>query len=345
MTHTERDALACQVVDFSAAQTNGFAYAYMEVFQALSAVNQSCQDQPDCDIRTRGDGLTHEQQVDAIYRRFPKVQKWLDWWCMADVSAMIFRTRKPLLEDSPDPLPETTNAQESMHRLYYMISQGKTCLMVGMVELYSFVHSLGDDWNAVMKGVSISYGSQKPKDVGLSMGLAPKTKQNHQAPSDGRPPNTSDALGEGPTKKAKLGRPLNSGNFDKNQFSTYPSYRGITKNPQQANRCWMAAGLESLYALFSPLWLRGISGRQKDLFSFMVNHFTSRSTYELTLKGTIASILTNGKNKLFNFATEKYPGRFPPGFFASCDFFLEVMLDPSLHQSRQPRQLFVVNKH
>ncbi|POW13130.1 hypothetical protein PSHT_07866 [Puccinia striiformis] len=154
------------------------------------------------------------------------------------------------------------------------ITAWKTCLMVGMVELYSFVHSLEDDWNAVMKGVSILYGSQKPKDVGLSMGLAPKTKRNHQAPNDGRPPNTSDALGEGPTKKAKLGRPPNSGNFDKNQFSTYPSYQGITKNPQQANRCWMAAGLESLYALFSPLWLRGISGRQKDLFSFMVNHFS-----------------------------------------------------------------------
>ncbi|POV99301.1 hypothetical protein PSHT_13608 [Puccinia striiformis] len=351
MTHTERDALACQVVDFSAAQTNGFAYAYMEVFrepdkqtaidklrgckehyrQSIKRVKvnrtvilgheeepfrQACRDLLTPPVPG---GLTHEQQVDTIYRRFPKVRKWLDWWCMADVSAMIFRTHKPLLEDSPDPLPETPNAQESMHQLYYMISKGKTCLMVGMVELYSFVHSLEDDWNAMMKGVSISYGSQKPKDIGLSMGLVPKTKRNHQAPNDGRPPDTSDTLSNGPTKKAKLGRPPNSGNFDKNQFLSFPSYQ---------SHCGT-----------------GISGRQKDLFSFMVNHFTSRSTYELTLKGTIASILTNGKNKLFNYATEKYPGQFPPGLFASCDFFLEVMLDPFLHQSRQPRQLFVVNEH
>jgi hypothetical protein len=32
MSHLERDGLACQVVDFSAAQANGFVQAYMEVF-------------------------------------------------------------------------------------------------------------------------------------------------------------------------------------------------------------------------------------------------------------------------------------------------------------------------
>jgi hypothetical protein len=67
------------------------------------------------------EGPSHEQKVDAILRQFPKVKKWLDWWTTVDVEAMLFRTRKPLPDDSPDPLPETTNGQESMHRLYYMI--------------------------------------------------------------------------------------------------------------------------------------------------------------------------------------------------------------------------------
>jgi hypothetical protein len=43
---------------------------------------------------------------------------------MADVEALLFPSRRPLLEDSPgsdEGLPATTNAQESMHWLYYMI--------------------------------------------------------------------------------------------------------------------------------------------------------------------------------------------------------------------------------
>ncbi|KAI7933558.1 hypothetical protein MJO29_016792 [Puccinia striiformis f. sp. tritici] len=125
MTHTERDALACQVIDFSAAQTNGFAYAYMKVFQEpdkQAAIDKLCgckehyrqsisrvkinrpvilghEEEPfrracmDLLTPPKPDGLTHEQQVNAIYRRFPKVRKWLDWWCMA-VSSLLLTMRQ-----------------------------------------------------------------------------------------------------------------------------------------------------------------------------------------------------------------------------------------------------------
>ncbi|PLW50133.1 hypothetical protein PCASD_01795 [Puccinia coronata f. sp. avenae] len=290
-------------------------------------------------------GPTHEEKIDAIYRRYPKVKKWLDWWTTANVEAMLFQSHKPLIEDTPDGLPETTNAQESMHRLYYMISPGHTSLMVGMIELFSFVTVLEEDWNSVMKGVPICYGTgQKSKDVGVSMGLSEKRKRNYQAPNDGRPPNTTDALLERVPKKAKLGRPQNAANFDKNPYLTYVSYHAITKNPSRANCCWLAAFLESLYSLFSPLWLRGINGNGKDLFSYAVQHFMSRSTFKLTQKGTIKSILTRGQNKIFDLASEKYVGRFNPGKCASCDYFLEVLLDPSQHRSDMPSCLFQVNK-
>jgi hypothetical protein len=68
--------------------------------------------------REGDDGPTHEEKMDAIQRQFPKVKRWLDWWSAADVSSMLFPSRRAMLEDSPD----TTNAQESMHRLYYMIT-------------------------------------------------------------------------------------------------------------------------------------------------------------------------------------------------------------------------------
>jgi hypothetical protein len=68
-------------------------------------------------------GQTHEEKVDELRRRFPKAKKWIDWWTVADVESMLFLDRRKMIEDSPegdDSLPETTNAQESMHRLYYM---------------------------------------------------------------------------------------------------------------------------------------------------------------------------------------------------------------------------------
>lgn len=69
-------------------------------------------------------GKTHEEKLEHIRRKFPKVKRWLDWWQMSDVQAMLFPSRRPLPEDSPDAdsgLPDTTNAQESMHRIYYML--------------------------------------------------------------------------------------------------------------------------------------------------------------------------------------------------------------------------------
>ncbi|KNE87121.1 hypothetical protein PSTG_19246, partial [Puccinia striiformis f. sp. tritici PST-78] len=69
-----------------------------------------------------------------------------------------------------------------------------------------------EDWNAVMKGVAICYGSKPPKDIGQSMGLAPKRKRNHQALSDRRPPDTSDALAEVPGKQSNQ-QVLDGGRF------------------------------------------------------------------------------------------------------------------------------------
>ncbi|EHS62608.1 uncharacterized protein PGTG_22561 [Puccinia graminis f. sp. tritici CRL 75-36-700-3] len=135
------------------------------------------------------------------------------------------------------------------------------------------------------------------------------------------------------SKKVKLGRPLNSANFDKNQYSTYPSYHAISsaKNPLRANRCWLAAALETLYAVFSPLWLRGINGTVNNLFSYLVQHFTSQETYELNLKGTIQSILNQEQSKISDFSSKNYPDN-------------DVTLNPKLHKSTQPGKLFVVNE-
>jgi hypothetical protein len=63
------------------------------------------------------------KKMDEMRRRFPKIKAWLDWWTMADVEAILFPSRRKMLEDLPngnDGLPSSTNAQESMHQVYYM---------------------------------------------------------------------------------------------------------------------------------------------------------------------------------------------------------------------------------
>ncbi|EGG01138.1 uncharacterized protein MELLADRAFT_92641 [Melampsora larici-populina 98AG31] len=135
-----------QVVDFSLAQKVGFQDAYMEVF--------NCHDKDVALSKLHGckwhfyQAITRIQKNQKIVKAkqalrhlFPLAKRWLDWWETADVQAMLFpaRKRKPL-DDPPLPgdnsddddvnvvaprrradLPSTTNGQESMHRVYYIL--------------------------------------------------------------------------------------------------------------------------------------------------------------------------------------------------------------------------------
>ncbi|PLW17775.1 hypothetical protein PCASD_01885 [Puccinia coronata f. sp. avenae] len=231
-----------------------------------------------------------------------------------------------------------------------MLSSGKKCMLLGMVELFAFVKVLQEDFAAVMRGVSIEYGSQTKSQTNIAQLMGwkkPRKRKRHKSANDGRAPDTTKALKMTdvvPKKeRKKLGRPPGALNVDRNPFTTYPLY-AVSKDPQQQNQCWMAAALESLYALYSPLWLRGTDGRRTDLFTSLVTHFASRSTYELTEAGSIRAVLTKGQNKIFKLLHEKYPDSFPPGRFALCNYFLEVSLETSRNLSRALRTLFAVDE-
>ncbi|KAI7947987.1 hypothetical protein MJO28_009895 [Puccinia striiformis f. sp. tritici] len=359
-TTAERDILVRQVVDFSLAQREGFISAYMDVFQetdrkkalgklkgchehfraqitrvkrnrAVVPANQEMDFQTKCLSlleRAVEGHPTHKQEIDEWRSLFPKTKRWIDWWTMADVEAMFFPSRRPIpLDDSGDALPDTTNAQESMHRLYYMLSEGKKCVMIGTVELFTFAKSLKEDWLA--KPRKRNPHTQKKLDV-----------------NNGHAPDTTATL----LPKSMGGRPKNSPNIDKNPFTTYISYLACSE-PARRNRCWLAA-LESLYALFNPLWLRGTTGLKKDIFTVLLQHFASRITWELSQKGHIKSSLARGQSQLFDVASEISPGSFIPGEFASCDLFLEIVLDPATRKNPSkaakiafpPQELFSVHE-
>ncbi|OAV97600.1 hypothetical protein PTTG_26010 [Puccinia triticina 1-1 BBBD Race 1] len=368
LTPAERDLMVRQVVDFSLAQSEGFKAAYMEVFactdptraakmikgchqhfraqvtrvrrnRSILAADQDADFQKKCmallDPIEEG-GPTHEGKIDEIRRLFPKTKRWLEWWTMSDVQAMLFPSCRPMLDDHPDGddgLPDTTNAIESMHRVYYMISLGKKCLMVGMVELFSYINILEEEFNAVMCGISVEYGSQTKMQVNIlhSMGWAKPTKCKfiNDDPS---------------TKKKNLGRPKNSPNVDRSEWSTYQSYVASSEEHLQ-NRCWMAADMESLFALYNPLWLRNSKGKGATLFYHLVLHFGSQTTFNITKIGRIKTVLTNGQSKLFKICNEQHQANFWPGAFALCDFFLELLLDPKFNPTKALNGLFELVEH
>ncbi|KNE94944.1 hypothetical protein PSTG_11735 [Puccinia striiformis f. sp. tritici PST-78] len=234
ITLLERDLMARQVVDFSLAQVEGFKDALREVFGIhdpikLDSMVKGCHQHfrpqvgkigrqrliipPDqgklfefkcmllLNLTVEG-GLNHAEKLDELRRLFPRAKRWLDWWNMSDIQSMLFPSRRPMLDDLPDGidgLPDTTNAIESMHRVYYMISSGKKCLMVGMVlELYSYVNVLEEEFNAVMCGVFVKYGSQTKMQVNVSQSICWTKPTKRKYVNDGRCQGSS-STGRGDT--------------------------------------------------------------------------------------------------------------------------------------------------
>ncbi|OAV95598.1 hypothetical protein PTTG_26602 [Puccinia triticina 1-1 BBBD Race 1] len=310
LTPAERDTLVRQVVDFSTAQVEVFRHGTRKEVRrhvermpgAFLAINYASQAESGAhNGRSRGafpEGMHGSPGPSRA--KWPNSQG-------EDIEALLFPSREPRLEDTPDGLSDTTNGQESLHRTYYCLSEGRKCFMVGMIDLYTFVDMLENDWKALMSGIPIKYGDDL-KDVGASLGLGKKRKRGQgKFVNDGRPPDTTDELVKKKQKK-NTGRPPNATNFNKNLWSAYPSYRRAPPNkPKRANRCWLAAGLESLFALFNPLWLRGISGKGNDLFSHIAHHFSCQTTGELNGSNTIRSTLTRGQNMIFDILRDKKP--------------------------------------
>ncbi|EGG12138.1 uncharacterized protein MELLADRAFT_89393 [Melampsora larici-populina 98AG31] len=157
MTQIECDTLVRQVVDFSAAQKNGFIIAYMDVFKetdravALDKL-KGCEEHFRAQVtrvkrnrniipvddegafdkqarelmkQDKPGGMNFDQKIAQMRKDFPKAKRWLEWWTAADIKSMLFKSRTKRIDDDGlcDDMPATTNAQESLHRVYYMITE------------------------------------------------------------------------------------------------------------------------------------------------------------------------------------------------------------------------------
>lgn len=194
-----------------------------------------------------------------------------------------------------------------------------------MIGLYTFVAMLEKDWNVSTEFQSTTETTRQKTSV-LHWVLKRSKKWSQEATgNDGRPPDTTKKNFNSKNKKhSKVGHSQHASQFNKIVWPAYPSYQEVTDNTNKRNCCWLSAGLVSLYALFSPLWIFGISGCGKDLFTATAHHFSSWSTAKLNCSNSICSTLTWGEKNIFEAAYSQYPGSFITGVLLSCDFFIEV---------------------
>ncbi|THU79059.1 hypothetical protein K435DRAFT_698742, partial [Dendrothele bispora CBS 962.96] len=73
-------------------------------------------------MRVTEDEKEFEKVVDILYREWPLISPWLDWWLAPEHGGMIFPTRRKMSAEVANRLPSTTNAEEAMHSTVYKIA-------------------------------------------------------------------------------------------------------------------------------------------------------------------------------------------------------------------------------
>ncbi|EGG02158.1 uncharacterized protein MELLADRAFT_91610 [Melampsora larici-populina 98AG31] len=339
------EVFKCNDKNVALAKLHGCEWHYLQAVARLKKNSKIVKPQQKLTISSnRALGRRNE-----LRRLFPLAKRWLEWWSCSDIQAMLFPARKRLPLDNP-PLPEedsdadedvddeeiirrhpelpaTTNGQESMHRVYYLLCKGKCPVIPGIIQLIAFAQCMEKDYQQVKKGISITYGGQSEKtwqDLVKAIGMAPPTKRKFTR-NDGRAPDTTEELlgTQKSTKPPKLGRPVGSQNINHNPLTTYQSYSAGTNEGTQ-NRCWKTATLETLYALFSPTWSQFLTVNSTNLVNELIRHFTARCKVEFN--GDNFGHSMSRWQTILHKAIQKLSESYTTGQFASANGFMEFLL-------------------
>ncbi|EGG11013.1 uncharacterized protein MELLADRAFT_92442 [Melampsora larici-populina 98AG31] len=285
-------------------------------------------------------GLNLAQRFESLAKAYPAAKPWIAWWNTADIEAMLFCARRRLpLDDPPrydecgneiDELPETTNGQESMHRQYYILTDGKCTLLQGLIQLLLFAKSLEKDYDQLLRGIPVKYGNNW-ESVVETMGWSKQRASRRPEANDGRPPDTNKVL----FGTKKLGRPRGAPNVHRDPHSSYQSYWACNNETGKKNCCWATASLESFFPLFSPLWIIGSTGKKTDIVTKLTRHYSARVSSEIHGGKGMRSILSRGLTSLQKAAQQLSPS-FVTDRFASADLFIDYFLVPARGKPASP---------
>ncbi|KAH7907178.1 hypothetical protein BJ138DRAFT_1014934 [Hygrophoropsis aurantiaca] len=232
--------------------------------------------------------------VDALLQDFPQIETWLRWWLRESHASMLFPPFRAMREDIWQSIPNTTNAEESMHwKIYRAVGSGYT-LMAGMLYLLVFA-SHYDELAAAKSGEYqyIRYGqAERWKLVKADIGRtkpqrAPEVQAKRAKMNDGRPPDTSRQL---------LGKTLPAEHADDITRANLKSRPGY---PWKDNSCWLdtrfrdISAAHPLSSLHQAMDFRMTMGSTHPLASKLL--MTQRDGFRETLHS--ARIINSVKDK------------------------------------------------
>ena len=72
------------------------------------------------------------EQVELCKKNWPNAITWLEWWVYTDAGKILFPALSTMSEDLSRKLPNSTNAQESMHSRYYLCGTTNQSIITGI---------------------------------------------------------------------------------------------------------------------------------------------------------------------------------------------------------------------
>jgi hypothetical protein len=72
------------------------------------------------------------QDADALHSRWPHCRSWLEWWIGNSAAKTLFKAQRTMLKEASDKIPDSTNAQEAMHKYFYMALGNKHNIITGV---------------------------------------------------------------------------------------------------------------------------------------------------------------------------------------------------------------------
>lgn len=76
-------------------------------------------------------------QVQFILSDFPKLKPWIDWWMRPSHASLLFESERKMDIDLWNSIPDTNNAEESMHWKLYSACGRDHLFLEGIHSLYS----------------------------------------------------------------------------------------------------------------------------------------------------------------------------------------------------------------
>lgn len=163
-------------MDFSEAQRNGFIEAFVKFWSApersspaytaadlrtiaakllrehfranatrVSRINAVVPPESADQFKSRTLGLLDVQDAteflqlaSELLNDFPKIGPWLSWWLRPEHASMLFTSHRVMAATTWESIPDTTNAEESMHHKIYSGLERDHTFLDGLEALYRF---------------------------------------------------------------------------------------------------------------------------------------------------------------------------------------------------------------